>query len=226
MSDRWQWAKETWERSFEPLRARGFELERVDHDTYWRVHESELRAHFPPEVFINLAALRGDESRSKLALLTELRDETPLRDFCIVRDGDAVVATFAGYHNAGAGYRQWHSHVHPDYRRRGIYREIVTGTIAYTGALGFDTIESEHAPGNNPVLLAKLGAGFRITALEVEPMVGLSVKLTYFHNPDHLAVYEYRCGLATLTPRIIAAGGGAMPRLRQQFRAADESDES
>lgn len=224
MRNRWDWAESIWHRCFEPLSDRGFRLDRVEEDEYWRTHERELRAHFPPEVFINVAALRTSAAQRGIERMSTCRDDHPLRDFCIVRHDDRVVATFSGYQQTTSCYRQWHTHIHPDYRRQGLYRLIVDGTIAYSGELGFDTIRSEHAPSNNPVLIAKLRAGFRITALEIDPVVGLSVILSYFHNADQRAAYEYRCGLATLDNRIIAAGSGAMPLLRQQFRDADAAD--
>ena len=88
--------------------------------------------------------------------------------------------------------------MHPDHRRRGIYREMTQRLLRYTAALGFDCVESLHAPSNNPILLAKLGLGFRIVGIDLAPMHGWSVKLSYFHSAAVARVYEYRCGLATL----------------------------
>jgi hypothetical protein len=102
-------------------------------------------------------------------------------------------------------------------RRRGIYGHILRGTIGYTRALGFDAITSEHAPSNNPILIAKLRAGFRVYGHEIDPMAGPSLILRYFHNPEHLAAYELRCGLATLTPALREKGFGAFATLRQQL---------
>jgi hypothetical protein len=111
----------------------------------------------------------------------------------------------------------WHTNIHPDFRRQGVYRMIVQSTILYTAALGFDTITSEHAPCNNPILIAKLSAGFRIYALDMDPMAGPSVVLRYFHNPEHLAAYELRCGQASLSPRLAESGIGAWSLLRDQM---------
>jgi RimJ/RimL family protein N-acetyltransferase len=177
-----------------------------------------LRAHFPPEAFINTSALRSERVRKAQKRIAESREDHKLINPCILRDGDRIAGSFIGEQKTEAVYRMWHTHLHPDYRRRGIYSRILQANIAYTGELGFDTIVSEHAPGNNPVLIAKLGAGFRIVGLDVEPMVGVSIHLCYFHNEDQLAAYEYRCGLATMNPRILAQGAGAMDQLVAQFR--------
>ncbi|HUH05429.1 MAG TPA: hypothetical protein VML75_25715 [Kofleriaceae bacterium] len=219
-ADQWAWTRPVWARSFAPIEAAGFRLRLVESAEYWAVHEAELRAHFPPEAFINTWELRTEAAVAGQARMAAARVDQPLRTFCIIHDGDAVAGAFCGERKSDSVYRMWHTNIHSDYRRRGLYRMILAGTIAYTAELGFDEIVSEHAPGNNPVLIAKLGAGFRITGLDVQPMVGLSVNLTYFHNADHLAAYEFRCGLATLTPRILANGSGAMDQLIAQMAAA------
>ena len=216
--DPWDFARAAWDRHFQPLRDRGLSLERVDQATYWATHERELRAHFPPEFFFDAGALRTDAERAGIARIAELRGGTPLYDFCIARDGDRIAAMFSGHDKGDGSYRMWHTNIHTEYRRRGLYRAILDGTIAYTRELGFEAIISEHAPCNNAVLIAKLSAGFRIVALEVSGQLGLSIFLRYFHNAEHLAAYELRCGLATLTPELRAHGAGAFPTLLEQFR--------
>jgi hypothetical protein len=215
--DRWQFARELFDRHFAPLREAGFELERLPHaDAYWQLHEAELRSHFPEEVFFNLRALRSEHEREGQARLAERRADDPLRDFTVVRRSGTVAAMFSGEQKTESLYRMWHSNVHPDHRRRGVYRMIVQGTIAYTRELGFDTIASEHSPGNNPILIAKLRAGFHVYGLELDGMVGPSIALRYFHNSEHLAAYELRCGHASLTPGLRGNGMGAWTRFRNQ----------
>lgn len=217
MDNRWAWTKQPWQRAFAPVAEDGLSLERVDVDTYWKIHEEHLGDQFPPEVFINVAGLRPDRVREAQERITDTRGDAPLIDPCIIRDGDRVAGSFMGEQKTSASYRMWHTNIHSDYRRRGLYRNILRGYIEYTNEIGFDRITSEHAPGNNPVLIAKLSAGFRIVGFDVHPLVGLSVHLCYFHNPDHLAAYEFRCGLATMSSRILEHGAGAMDQLAEQF---------
>ena len=214
---RWQFARELFDEHFRPLREAGYELERAaSHQHYREVHDRELGSHFPAEVFFDLGALRTEAEREGQKRLAEARGGEPLSDFTIVRQGGAVVAVFSGAQQTDALYRMWHSNVHRDHRRKGIYRMIVDGTIRYTQALGFDSITSEHAPCNNAILVAKLRAGFYIYSLETDPCVGPSVVLRYFHNPEHRAAFELRCGMATLTPGLRAQGTGAWERFREQ----------
>ncbi len=217
MTDRWDFARTLWQTHFAPLADAGYTLERPSADAYWEIHEKELRSHFPPETIISLGRLRTPTEKSGQTKLEEARGDNPLRDFCFVRKGENLVAVFCGEQHNGSTYRMWHSNVHNDFRRRGIYHQILRCTIAYTESLGFDRIVSEHAPGNNAILIAKLSAGFRITAMEVDPGVGTSIVVQYFHNADHLAAYEYRCGLATMNSRILKESYGAMSKLIEQF---------
>jgi hypothetical protein len=217
--DRWSHAHALFDRHFQPLCDAGFTLDRMtDPAAYWTLQERDLPDDFPDEVFYDLKALRTPEEIAGQARMAELRGDAGLRDFHAVRDAaGAVVAMFSGEHRVDGVYRMWHTAVRTAERRRGIYQHILDGTIAYTRALGFDAISSEHAPCNNPILIAKLRAGFHIYGMELDPMAGPSVILRYFHNPEHLAAYELRCGLATLTPGLRQRAFGAFGKLRDQM---------
>lgn len=219
----WDFARQAFDENFQRLRGAGYELERLPtREAYWQLHRAELERHFPHEVFFSVSRLRSEHEVAGQTRLMEACGGEPLTDFSVVRKGGALAAMFCGEQRSASVYRMWHSNVHPDYRRRGLYRLILEGTIAYTAALGFDTLTSEHAPSNNAIIIAKLRAGFRIAALELDPTVGPSLILRYFHNPEHLAAYELRCGLASLTPGLAAQGSGAWPMFRQQVLAASE----
>jgi hypothetical protein len=216
--DRWSYTRAAFDEHYQPLRDLGYTLEMIeDLPSYWKLQEAELKDDFPDEVFFDLKAVRTAHERAGQDRLAAARGDVPLRNLVAVRDGaGALVAMFSGQQQNESLYRMWHSTVRTDVRRRGIYRRIVDGTIGYTRALGFDAISSEHAPCNNPILIAKLRAGFRIYGFEIDPMAGPSITLRYFHNADHLAAYELRCGLATLTPALRARAFGAFTKLRDQ----------
>ncbi|MEL7370292.1 MAG: GNAT family N-acetyltransferase [Myxococcota bacterium] len=218
MSERWAYARQQWMTAFAPLKARGFRLERLDQKTYFDRHERELRAVFPPEVFFDPRGWLPERRIAQLERLSETRADQKLEDFVAVYRGDKLAAMFCGHQHVDDAYRMWHANVSPDFRRQGLYRQIVRSTIDYTDKLGFRTITSEHAPGNNAVLIAKLSCGFRITSMAIEPSVGLSVVLMYFHSSDELALYEHRTGLATLNNNITKTAFGAYAQLKSQIQ--------
>lgn len=218
--DSWSFARTAWDEHFQPLRDAGLALARVEARVYWDTHEQALRPHFPPEVFFDLPELRSAAERDGQARIAAASGGTRLVDFCIARAADESIAAMFSGHDRGDGiYRMWHTNVHPAHRRRGLYRMILAGMIGYTAALGFDTIASEHAPCNNAILIAKMQAGFRIYGFEIDAAVGPTLLLRYFHNPQHRAAYELRCGMATLTPELASEGFGAYDLLARQFAA-------
>jgi GNAT superfamily N-acetyltransferase len=213
----WDFAHAIWDRHAQPLRDLGLTIERVDGAAYWATFDTMRAEHFPAEAFFRLSGLRTEPAQQMQKRIAETRGGEPLRDFFLARAGGELAAVFCGEDKGDGLYRMWHTAVHTAHRRRGVYRAILETTIGYTRELGFDMIGSEHAPCNNAILIAKLSAGFRIVALEIEPSVGPSVILRYFHHPDHLAAYEVRCGYASLTPALREVGFGAYDRLRAQF---------
>jgi hypothetical protein len=217
--DRWHDARQTFDEHFRPLREAGYRLTRVSsREEYFAVQEPTLSSHFPDEFFFDLASLRSEPERSGQARLAAMQGGEALSDFTLVYSGDSLVAAFAGEQKDTNVYRMGHSNVHRDFRRRGIYRMVLSGTLGYTAALGFDTVTSEHSPCNNPILIAKLRAGFYVYALELDPRVGPSVVLRYYHNPEHRAAFELRCGAATLTSGLRGSAFGAWPLFERQVR--------
>ena len=56
---------------------------------------------------------------------------------------------------------------------------------------------------------------------DLDALHGPTLWLRYFHDPDELAAYEFRCGLATLTPELLTRRYGAWDTLERQL-AGDE----
>jgi ribosomal protein S18 acetylase RimI-like enzyme len=221
MASSWDWVVPLRDKHFgEPL-AGVHPIERTGGAAYWELHEQALRQHFPPEVFFDFWTPREEDEKADKARLVESMGGERLEDFWVVRDGERIAMMACGHQVDGRIYRMWHTHVHPDYRRKGLYGDYLRRVLAYTKDAGFRVVTSEHAPSNNAVIIAKLSAGFRIYALELNAGVGPSLCLRYYHDPEELAAYEYRCGLATVTGALLRRGAGAAGKLAQQFREGD-----
>ena len=214
MSDRWAWARDVRERAVAPLES-GFRIETVaDDPAYWAAWEAAFgRDGFPPELYFARGAAGGRAAQR----LAEARGGDPLVDRWLVCDGDRVVAVYRGEQLDGHTYATAHASVHLDYRRRGIYRALIERVLAMTRELGFASVISNHAPSNNPAIIAKLSLGFRIDRLELAALHGPCLWLRYYHDPDELAAYEFRNGLATLTPELLTRRYGAWDQLERQL---------
>jgi GNAT superfamily N-acetyltransferase len=217
VSDGWGWAADARERARRPLPG-GYRIESVaDDPAYWSAWDGAFgREGFPPEMYFE----RGAAWQQKAERLTDARGGQPLVDRWLIREqsGEGIVAVYRGEQVDGHTYATSHASVHPAFRRRGIYRALIERVLESTRELGFASVISGHAPGNNPAIIAKLSAGFRIDRLELDALHGPTLWLRCFHDPDELAAYEFRCGLATLTPELLRRRYGAWSQLEEQLR--------
>jgi RimJ/RimL family protein N-acetyltransferase len=227
MDDPWAWAGEAHERHFGGRILDRYRLEEVDADAYWDIHERQLREHFPPEAYFDLHAIAGEERVARWDRLAESIGCSPLAYHWLIRDPDGALAGEVAVRQRDAStFELYHVNLHPAHRGQGLYADLLRRVLAFAEELGFSTTVSVHGPGNNPVLIAHLRAGFRIVTIEVNAQYGPAVQLTYFHDPDLLRAFEFRCGLATMNDRLHAAGTGHFALLDEQFvagrRARDE----
>lgn len=221
MASSWDWILPLRDEHFGAPLAGLYPIERMGREAYWELHDDAMRAHFPPEVFFDFWTPREEGEKADKARLVESMGGDRLEDFWVMRDGDRIAMMACGHQVDGRIYRMWHTHVHPDYRRKGLYSEYTRRVLAYTKDAGFRVVTSEHAPSNNAVIIAKLSAGFRIYSLEMNAAVGPSLCLRYYHDPLELAAYEYRCGIATMSDALLDRGMGAADKLAQQFRESN-----
>lgn len=219
MSSAWDWVVPIREKHFGPPLGGEHPFTRLSREAYWDLHTREMARHFPSEVFFDFWNPRDDAEKADKDRIAAALGGEKLEDFWVVRDGDRLVMMGSGHSVDARVYRMWHTNVHPDYRGKGLYSEYVRRMIAYTRELGFRVMTSEHAVSNNAVIIAKLKAGFRIYALEMNAGVGPSLWLRYFHDPIELAAYEYRCGIAAMNDALLGRGVGAAGKLVEQFRA-------
>jgi len=220
----WQWAEPIRDRIFGAPLEGGYLLERVEEDTYWDLHEAELRQFFSPDVLFWADSLVAPTRLAARERVIASEGADRLADYWLVRAADGALAgVFSCRQRSAETFELYHVTMHPDHRGGGLYAELLDRVIAYAQELGFTTTVSEHAPSNNAVLIRHLKAGFRIITLELDPMHGASVRLAYFHDPAMLKAYEFRVGLATMDDTLYAAGFGHFELLDEQFAQSRET---
>ena len=72
----------------------------------------------------------------------------------------------------------------PEFRRKGIYSSFLERFLAELTALGYERVTSHHQMNNNPVIIAKLKAGFTIIGTEMDERYGAQIKLVKFLHED------------------------------------------
>lgn len=217
MQDAWEREGAIWDEHFGGL---GGDLGRTYRETpeaFWELFDAQMQEHFPAEAFFSMDALVPEPFKAQRARTSKSIEDSEHRFFGVLKIKDELAALFSGSAYSAHAWRMWTTVVAPKFRRQGIYAQILQGHLGYSKALGFDVVRSEHAPCNSAILIAKLKAGFCLTAMEIDAAHGNSVILTYFHHPQQKNAYLVRCGMASMTPELLASGNPSMKRLARQF---------
>lgn len=134
-------------------------------------------------------------------------------NYLLVDSKNKVIAMIRGWQKSFDSYYMQFTAVHSNYRKKGIYSEIIDRVLAYTKMLGFSRVLSCHAPFNNAVLIAKLKKDFKIIGMDIDAALGINVLLCYFHNKDLKKAFEFRCGNIIFSEKLNAASLGTAEKL-------------
>lgn len=198
-----------------------FRIEAVDRVQFWSVFSAEFAGHFDDEVMFDPRTLAEPERRADAARLREAQRSPIGADAWLIKEDDGKLAgMFLGAPYEPGEYMMHQSVVRPDLRRRGLYSAIVQRVIEYTAAAGYQELISGHTPSNNPVIIAKLKLGFRVTGLELKVGEGPTLWMRYFHDPARLKAYELRSGRIATDKRMIEASLGTLPQLARAIEDA------
>ena len=129
------------------------------------------------------------ERESKLKLLGSAFIQTHHERF-IFYDRDQVVGWSYGDMRDRETFFMTNSAILPAYRRKGIYSAFLKQLLSYLEVLGYERVLSAHQTNNRAVIIAKLKAGFNITAVTLDERWGAQVELTYLFHEDRQWGYE------------------------------------
>lgn len=104
----------------------------------------------------------------------------------IFYDVDKAIGWSAGRMTGASEFMMDVTGILPEYQSKGIYTAFLKLYMPYLQDCGYERVASYHSPTNRAVLIAKLKAGFNISAMELRELGGASVKLVYFLHQDRL----------------------------------------
>ena len=107
-------------------------------------------------------------------------------------EGERLVGWTYGWLERGGVFYMANSGVMASHRRRGIYSRLLEETCALARASGAVIVRSQHSVLNNPVLIAKLRAGFHVSGLSHAAQMGTLVELTLHLGPERQALFRGR----------------------------------
>ena len=161
----------------------------VDMQTYFDVADALEPLIFPENEntarWFNLPSERRDERKKVLSALQRATHQ----DAVVFYDGDKAIGSSAGRMTGASEFMMDETGIHPDYQNKGIYTAFLKLYLPYLRDVGYERVVSYHSPNNRGVLIAKLKAGFTITATEFRESGGASVKLAYFLHEDRYQAF-------------------------------------
>ncbi|GGY37778.1 GNAT family N-acetyltransferase [Pseudoduganella albidiflava] len=107
-------------------------------------------------------------------------------------DGQELVGWTYGWMDQDNAFYMANSGVMPAHRRRGVYTLLLQAVERHASAQGAWCIRSRHSVVNNPVIIAKLRAGFRISGLLQSAQMGTLVELTQHLSGQREAMFRKR----------------------------------
>ncbi len=99
-------------------------------------------------------------------------------------DGEKPVGWSIGEMDDELTFYMRNSGLLPQYRRKGIYSAYLNILLTELKELGYERVTSHHQMNNNPVIIAKLKAGFFIIGTELDERYGAQIKLVKYLHED------------------------------------------
>jgi hypothetical protein len=112
---------------------------------------------------------------------------------------EELVGWSCGWMERGNVFSMANSGVVSTHRRRGVYSSLLSAIREYASANGAVTIRSQHSVLNNPVIIAKLQAGFHVSGLSQSAQMGTLVELTFHFSEKRHGLFRTR-SLPYVTP--------------------------
>lgn len=158
-----------------------------------------LYSQYRPELFednnnVDLNSFFSESEKEKISTLDKMCT-SEYRLYLTAWENEKLVGWSWGYQISSMEFYMCNSAVFPEYRRKGIYTELMNKIVDKAQEDGFQEITSKHHADNNSVIIPKLKVGFVIKGLEVNPRFGLIVNLIYYKSDKVLKVHNQRTGL-------------------------------
>lgn len=110
-------------------------------------------------------------------------------------EGKRLIGWTYGWQEGPSGFYMGSSGVLHEYRRKGIYSQMVKTVLELCREKGFSIVHSNHVTTNNAVIIAKLKLGFYVTGMELHDAFGTLLRLSCYLHPERERLIRVRSGL-------------------------------
>lgn len=183
---------------FDSIRAQFFPAELIpgvtarpemDSARFWSIFEPLETAIFVP--YAEHGAYRMPDDRwQRSSVLGQVFAQAHHEYVIFYNDREEPIGYSFGCQRDRISYFMTGTGILPAYQQRGIYSAFLKRCLSYLYALGYERVVSNHQTNNRAVLIAKLKAGFNITAVNLDERWGAQVELTYLFHDDRQQGYE------------------------------------
>lgn len=182
---------------FEAIRSAYFPAELIpgiegvpieDRDAFWRTTGPQFEMVFRP--FEQLGAYVRPDARWAAGGRLRAAMMGVHQEYFLFQSGAELAGWSYGQMRDSETFFMSNTAILPTFRRRGLYSAFLERLIAYLGAVGYERIVSNHQPNNRAVLIAKLKAGFSVSAVNLDERWGAQVELMYHVHEDRRRGYE------------------------------------
>ena len=99
-----------------------------------------------------------------------------------------------GFQENSSDFYMCNSAVFPEFRRQGIYSQMLIKCLDILKREGFQMVYSKHRINNNAVIIPKLKKGFVISKMEMDDRYGTMIHLHYYFNSTRYKIIDFRSG--------------------------------
>jgi N-acetylglutamate synthase-like GNAT family acetyltransferase len=147
----------------------------IEAKIFWDFFQEARKVLFETNFDFDVQAVLSEKEKLKSRELNEVFK--PVKDYYIVaKDGDKIIGWSFGIQKSNHDFYMINSAVFKEYRRKGIYTELLHRAVAHIQELGFQFIYSRHKLTNND-------------------MFGNLVILGYYANEKRRELLEIRAGM-------------------------------
>jgi len=168
----------------------GYEIRHIPEEEFNPPREYSFEKTAP---IFNFDSYLSEAEKNKLEKLRENMGNPFVLRLGIFKNDELTGWHFGKQISFDSFYMQ-NSVILPEHRRKGLYTALLKTVIEISIKQGFQRVTSRHIATNNHIIIPKLKAGFVITNLEINDVLGITVQLTFYSNEVRRKMMDYRVG--------------------------------
>ena len=175
-----------------------YTIKQISYEEFWPLFNANKENAFGDDHSIFPQQFYSEKSKEKLSDLKKNLENRFRLQFGVFSPENKFIGWSWGFQKESDEFYFCNSAILEPHKRKGLYSEILKISTKVLKEKGFQSVTSRHCATNNPVIIAKLKAGFKIYKMELSDVFGVCVHLQYLFNEKRKQVLDYRSGYKKL----------------------------